>query len=103
MSENEITLNNGATALSSTVTAIMLNLGAAYDQEPIAFRELVSICRDKTHVPFGNTGRKLIERGLLEPDGRPHDLVRDVVLSAVTGDDFDLHLGSPVPDRPEEY
>jgi hypothetical protein len=95
MAATEVTLKNGKSAPDVAVRAIMLNLGKCLEDQPIAFYEMACVCRDREHVPFGNTGEILRSRGLLESSGQPHEVVRDVVLSAVTGEDFDLHLGEP--------
>lgn len=90
-----VVLRHGGEANKGAVTAIMLNLEFCMDRNPIALYELVQVCQDASHVPFGNTGAVLAERSLLDNNGQPHDLVRDVVLSAVRGDGMGLHLGSP--------
>ena len=92
---NEITLKNGAVVAETAVKPIMMNLELCQLEDPIAFRELVSVCLDPAHVPLGNTGGKLKALSLLEGDGRVRRVVRDVVISAVSGEDTDMTLGSP--------
>jgi hypothetical protein len=90
-----MTLRNGSEAAESAVRVIMISLDELLAKEPIAFYELAAVCRDPQHVIFGNCAGKLRERGLLESSGKPHGLVRDVVLSAVAGEGGDMHLQSP--------
>jgi len=65
-------------------------------QRAMAFYELVKRCQDRDHALWPGTGEILQGRGLLESGThQPHQIVRDVVLSAVTGTDPDYALGSP--------
>ena len=91
-----VILRHGGETPQAAVQTIMLNLRVLLDEQPIAFYELVQVCRNRDHVPFGDTAEVLTGRGLLERDGRPHRVVRDVVLSAARGEEADLHLGSPL-------
>ncbi|HTQ90272.1 MAG TPA: hypothetical protein VMK84_12350 [Streptosporangiaceae bacterium] len=95
MAAAEITLKNGAKAPGGAVKAIMINLGELERDDPPGFCELVCISRDPAYQIWGDYTRILRERGLLGGDGQPHDIVRDVVLSAATGDDPLYSLGSP--------
>lgn len=83
-----VTLRNGAEEHEPTVRAIILNLELLMSQEPIAFYELVCVCRDPGHQIFGNCGTKLQDRDFLDGSGRPFTTVRNVVLSSVAGDDM---------------
>ena len=59
--------------------------------------DLVQICRDdKKYRKFGNNEDELKKCALLQANGRPHDSVRNIVLSAFTGEGLDLTLGSPI-------
>ena len=87
-----ITLKNGAVEAEPLVDMVMLTLSDLIRHRPIEFYELVMCCRDNEHVPFGNTGDKLKEWALYPIS----DSIRNVVLSAVTGDGIDMSLGSPI-------
>jgi len=87
-----ITLKNGAVEAEPLVDMVMLTLSDLIRHRPIEFYELVMCCRDNEHVPFGNTGDKLKEWALYPISGS----IRNVVLSAVTGDGIDMSLGSPI-------
>lgn len=80
------TLSDDKNIPTSVISATMLSLGQLMEQNPIAFYELVSWCLDRNHELFGNTAEILYGKGLL------HDVVRDVVAVAVTGDDLDMAL-----------
>lgn len=70
----------------------MLSLQSLIEDEPIAFYELVMLCRNPSHEPFGNTGQKLVDRMLVEQDGQPHSSIRNIVLSATVGEGLDMKL-----------
>lgn len=88
-------LKNGASEARNLVEVAMFVLQALLTEDPVAFYELVMLCRDPKHELWGNTRDKLTERNLVESSGQPHSSMRNIVLSAVTGDDFDLTLGNP--------
>jgi len=87
-----VTLKNGAEEPKSFIQATILALEDLKRNDAISFYELVMCCRDEDHVPFGNTADKLNEWALYPI----HDSIRNVVLSAVTGDGLEMKLESPV-------
>lgn len=91
-----VTLKNGTEELDALVRATMSSLEGLLNKNPIAFYELVMKCRDQNYQPFGNTGQTLHDFALLGPDGNVHVGIRNVVLSAVVGDDLEMTLGSPI-------
>lgn len=62
----------------------------------IVLYELVACCRDRNHQPFGNAGEKLAALELRREDGTIHESIRNIVLSAASGEGLDLTLGSPL-------
>lgn len=93
----EVTLKNGATVPDVLVSTTMLALRRCMESSPLALYDLVMVCRrEPGYVPFGDNGQQLRLLGLLESSGQPHGAVRDIVLSAITGDDADMALGSPL-------
>lgn len=88
-----VTLKNGSEECVTLVSATMHSIRAL---GPIELYELVAICRNPSHVPFGTTGTSLKAWGLLEMDGRPHSSIKNIVLSAATGEGLELRLGNPV-------
>ena len=69
------------------VAVTMLALHHLLEQEPVAFYDLVMKCRDRDYAFFGNAREKLQERALVQPDGTVHSSIRNIVLTAVTGND----------------
>lgn len=90
-----ITLRTGATVPEPIYKTTMVNLERLWGDNPIAFIELVSPARDANHQPFDNVTEVLTERSFMA-NGRLHDSVRDVVLAATEGDDFDMRMVSPL-------
>jgi len=97
-----VTLRDGTQIAEPTLRAVMVNLEDFSQTEPVAFYELAEMCRDPAHVPFGNTGDKMIARGFLDRTGHVQTTVQHVVLSALRGDgdtlDGSMYLGSPIAD-----
>lgn len=91
-----VTLKTGVELPEAIVATGMLSLEHLIHSNPIAFFELVAVCRDLNHQIFGNAGDVLSGLALLELDGRPHDAIRDIVLAATEGEGLGLRLGSPL-------
>ena len=91
MTIKTVILKNGAEEALQLVHVAMVSLKKLINDEPIVFYELVMCCRDRNHVPFGNTAEKLQARALFPI----HDSIRNVVLSSVVGDGLDMALGNP--------
>jgi hypothetical protein len=95
-----VQLKNGSEELDTLVTVTMVSLESLLQSAPIVFYELVVLCRDSNHQLFGNAGERLEELGLVTLDGtgqaQVHGSIRNVVLSAVTGDGLEMSLGSPI-------
>ena len=101
MTAANVTLKNGGDAPGAAVTTTMLTLHELAGTDFIAFYELVAACRDRDHALFGGTASTLQAYAMVESvdgSGRAsiHDAVRDIVLSAVTGEDLGLSLQSPL-------
>lgn len=97
MSETEtVVLKNGAEEAKTIVNVLMKTLEDLVQQNPIAFYELVQLCKDSNHALFGNTGEILQQRALVQSDGRVHDSIQNVVLSAVQGEMLEMRLTNPV-------
>jgi len=96
MASEMLRLKNGSEVFRPAVVVTMEALKSLLKEHPIAFYELVMISRDRGHRLFGNTAAILQDRSLIESDGHPHSIVSDVVLSAVSGEGFGLHLGNPI-------
>ena len=93
----EVRLKNGTKQPISAVTAIMIVIRNLMDAEPMAFYELVLLCRDANHELWGATGEILRNRNLITAESKVHETIHSVVLSAVVGDGIiDMHIESPI-------
>lgn len=94
-------LKNGSEEEAELVAVITAALETLWKEKPIAAYELVQLCKDSEHKLFGMAGQDLASAGLLEPGNRVHDSIRNIVLSAVSGEGFEMTLGSPVASMKE--
>jgi hypothetical protein len=93
-----VKLKNGSEVAEPLVTTTMMNLELLMEKNPIAFYELVEKCRNPKHEMFGNTAE--VAEGLALMNNRQcHSTTRDIVLSAVHGEDLEMTLGSPIEKR----
>ena len=99
MEPNCLTLKNGQEEFKPLIVVTMLSLRALLAEQPIAFYELVMKCRDRNHQFFGNAGEKLKSLQLVQPGGSIHGSIRNIVLSATSGDDLELVLHSPIKEE----
>lgn len=90
-----VVLKNGAEEVEPLVAVVMMSLRTLLRENPIAFFELVQLCKDRNHKPFGTTGTILEQTSLIQ-NGVLHDSVRNIVLSAVEGEGLEMRLTSPV-------
>lgn len=97
-----VKLKNGSEEDRAMVAVTLVSLKHLIGSDPICFYELVMHCRDANHAPWGNTIHKLQDLALLGADRRPCDSVKNIVLSAVIGEDLGMALGSPVADEVRE-
>ncbi len=100
MSDRQVTLKNGTREHAPLVVVVtehlnsLINIGMG-----IVVYELVEMCRDANHKPFGSTGDELKARYLVEEiDGlwRVHESTKNIVLLAVSGEGLDLTVGDPI-------
>lgn len=98
----EIKLKNGSSEPKPLVVVTMMSLDGLLKNHAAAFYDLVMICRTANrphqlnrYQPFGNNGQVLQDLSLMDADGNIHSSIRNVVLSAVTGDGLNMTLGSP--------
>jgi len=101
-----VTLRTGESVPRSTVETIYMLLQRIYSNPrlPMAFYELVTTCRDASHVPFGNAAQVLKDQGFVD-DIDPssgcvniHADIRKVVLAASEGSGAAIRLVSPYAD-----
>ena len=96
-----VRLRNGSAEIGKLVPITMLSLQSLMRDKPMVFYELVEVCKDRHHKPWGNLGHDLAEIGGVEQgsDGIiVHDSIRNIVLSAVTGEGLEMGLQNPIAD-----
>lgn len=95
-----VKLKNGDEVPAGLAAGTMYSLKRLLVEHPVALHELVMASRDRGHVLFGNASSVLGELNLIqetEADGTAvvHGAIRSIVLSAVTGEGFDMSIDSP--------
>lgn len=91
-----VALRNGTQEAKPLVAVLAMVLPDLMKENPIAFVELVALCRDPSHQLFGNTGEVLRARQLIDTEGKVHDSCRNIILSSVEDDSLDMMLVSPI-------
>jgi|SRR5579863_8194237 len=94
-------LKNGSQEPKAVVAVTMMGLRDLIQKYPIAFYELVMVSRDPSHRIFGNNAQILSKFNLAREDGHVHNSIRNVVISAVEGENIDMVLRSPVALEPK--
>ena len=94
-----VQLANGTFVPDVLVTTTMIVLRDLVDNDAISFYELAMKCRDASHPFWGSTEETLKKAALIEENGEIHDSIKNIVLSAVKGDELEMTLGSPFPEQ----
>jgi len=93
-------LKNGTEEAAPLVTVTMVSIQHLWDSGlpgVLALSDLVQICRrDPKYQKFGSNEDTLKKLALLQSRGDVHDSIRNIVLSAFSGEGLELTLGSPV-------
>ena len=90
-----VMLKNGSEEAEVSVRAICLSLQELFDSAPVILYELVMKCRDSKHEFFGDSGKKLQDLSLVDGD-TIHRTIKNIVLSAVVGEGFEMKLTPPI-------
>lgn len=92
-------LKNGSEEVASLVTVTMMALDGLMKANPMVLYELNEKCRNSEHK-FFNKSMELVLRdlALVGVDGKVHSSVKNIVLSAITGEGLSLVLMSPIAD-----
>jgi hypothetical protein len=91
-----VALKNGTQEPEVLVVTTMMNLDLLMESDPLAVYEMTMLCRDENHRLWGGYASTLARFGLLQPDGKVHSSIKNIVLSAVQGEDLEMKLGSPL-------
>lgn len=92
-----VVLKNGATEAVALVATVMVALESLMTSKPMAVYELNELCKNRDHKVFGDLGADLAELALLGGDGQPHGSIKNIVLSAISGEELEMTLGNPTP------
>ncbi len=102
MKKETIKLKNGSVELRSGALGVFAIIKKLFKEKPILFYELILLCRDPSHEPWGEIGQDLVEQNLIEQTGddQPkytvHALIKNVVLSSIEGNDIkNMRLVNP--------
>ncbi len=96
-----VVLKNGATEVLPLVNVTMVSLNSLLGSSPMGLYELLEKCRNKDHKIFGNLGDDLIDLALLQDNGQPHGSIKNIVLSAVSGEGLGMVIGNPIDKKTE--
>jgi hypothetical protein len=91
-----VRLKSGYEEAQSLVVSTIFQLELLITEDSIAFYEAVMIARNPEQVCFGDRANRLKELAILTRDGRMHDSVRNIIVSAVSGEGLEMRLGNPV-------
>ena len=98
-----ICLRNGAEAPVSVVRTTWIALKCLADSgdmgSVMALYEARELARDPAHPLWPGTDETLRKFSLIDHGGKMHDIIRDVILSAVTGAEMDLSVTWPADSR----
>lgn len=96
---SKITLKNGAQEVRQLVAITMMSLRKLFDDDPMVAYDLIMLCRNSDYRPFGSAPDKLAALRLASPMGigmTVHESIRNIVLSAATGEGMDIGIENPI-------
>jgi hypothetical protein len=66
-------------------------------ENPLVFYDFVMKCRDNSYKMWTKNAEKELQAlSFMQQEGRIHQSIRNIVLSAVEGDDMDMLIMNPV-------
>lgn len=86
----KLLLKNGAIEEENLVEAAMITLTRLAQSYPLSFSELVTKCRDESHEMPLEVVEELKGLCLVWGNEKIHDPIRNILLSAVEGEGFEL-------------
>lgn len=98
MNRAVVTLKNNSKELEIAVKSVMFTVRHLLKQQPLVFYDLVMRCRDREYEMWSETEDGLKKLSLLQPDGQPHGTTKNIILSAVEGDEGDMYIVNPILD-----
>ncbi len=96
----EVLLKNGTKEAKVLVNVVMHSVSTLLDSGVsglTSLYDLVQICRNNpNYQKFGDNEEMLKKLSLLQDDGKPHNSIRNIILSSVSGDGIDMAFESPI-------
>ena len=89
---NMLTLRTGGEYHEAIVITTHMSLEKIRERDAVLFFEAASLARNPKHRLFGDALDDLRRWGLVDPSGKMHDAVRDVVKASVVGGGLELQL-----------
>lgn len=99
METDLVDLKNGAKEANVLVASTMTSLNGLMKGGfggLTQLYDLVMVCRDPKYKIGERNLKALQDLALLESDGQPHSSIKNIVLSAATGEGMELKLSSPL-------
>lgn len=93
-----VKLKNGSKEAEPLVTTVMMSLQKMQESMKgvTLFYDLVMRCRDANSTMWDSQLKELKQWALLQEDGQPHTSVRNIIESAVVGEELQMQLQNPV-------
>lgn len=96
-----VALKNGGQAAPQLIEKTMRSLRHLRLEDPIAFYELISKCKNPEHDYFRDTAFPIKNNGLANADGSIDDTVRAIVLSAIDEHENGTAIVEPAAEAPK--
>ncbi len=94
-SESNIELNNGGKTDIWTLLNTDFRVKAVQRHNPLAIVELIQKCRN-ANSQFNKTSPRILRKyQLIDENHRPHEHIKDIMISMATGDGDDMVIGNP--------
>jgi len=87
-----VTLSNGAIEAKPLVAVTIVSLRNLCSNNPIAFYDLVMMCRDSSYQVGDLSLERLQSTGFIESTGKLHESIVNIVTAVVKGDGLDMHI-----------
>lgn len=86
-----VTLSNGAIENLGLVRATLLSL-RMMQKDPMTFYDAVTLAREPSYKIFQKPQQTMEEYGFINTAGTMHDSIRNIIVCAVKGEDFDMEI-----------
>jgi hypothetical protein len=86
-----VLLSNGAMEALGCIRATLLSLKSLH-KDPMTFYDAVTLARDPSYQIFQKPRETMKEYGMINSLGQMHDSIRNIIVCAVKGDDFEMEI-----------